>query len=136
MAGMKRYMLDTNMVSFLLNERLSVLDRASSVPMEALCISAVTKGEMLFGVARRPGAHALRQAVDEFLLRVDVLPWDSSVAEVYGHLRASLERQGKRLDDVDLMIAAHALSENTVLVTNDQAFRWVAALELEEWTQN
>jgi tRNA(fMet)-specific endonuclease VapC len=71
---MKRYMLDTKMVSFLLNERLTVLDRVAAVPMEALCISVVTKGEMLFGGARRTAAHALRKAVGEFLLRVDVLP--------------------------------------------------------------
>jgi tRNA(fMet)-specific endonuclease VapC len=132
---MKRYMLDTNMVSFLLDERSNVLNHAARVPMEALCISAVTKGDMLFGVARRPGSRALRAAVDEFLLRADVLPWDSAVAEVYGPLRASLETQGKRLDDVDLMIAAHALSEKAILVSNDQAFRRLLDLELEDWTQ-
>jgi len=90
---------------------------------------------MLFGVARRPAAHALRKAVSEFLLRVDVLPWDSTAAEVYGVLRASMEAQGRRLDDIDLMIATHALSENAVLITNDKAFWWVPDLVLEDWTR-
>ena len=132
---MKRYMLDTNMVSFLLKERSPVFRRVASLPLERLCISAVTKGEMIFGVRRSPEASWLKLAVEEFLRRVDVLSWDSSVAEEYGSLRAKLELRGTRLADLDLMIASHALHANSVLVTNDQSYRFVTELETEDWTK-
>ena len=93
-------MLDTNMVSFLLKERSRVFRRVANLPLERLCISAVTKGEMIFGVRRRPEATWLKLAVEEFLRRVDVLSWDSSVAEEYGSLRAKLELSGTRLADL------------------------------------
>ena len=70
----------------------------------------------------------------EFLRRVDVLPWDSAVAERYGNVRADMERQGKTLAPLDSLIAAHALSVGAVLVTNDRAFAQVAGLHVEDWT--
>jgi len=73
---MKRYMLDTNTVSHLLRGHPVVAQRVVSVPMTALCISAITQGELLFGLARRPDAKQLHGAVREFLKRLDVLPWD------------------------------------------------------------
>ena len=72
----------------------------------------------------------------EFLRRVDVLPWDTEVADTYGEVRAELERLGKGLGALDMMIGAHARSLGAVLVTNDQAFRSVPGLDLEDWTQN
>src|SRR5659263_224318 len=105
---MRRYLLDTNMVSHLIKEHPSVVQRIVSVPMASLCISAVTEGELLFGLAKRPDAKRLHRAVREFLRRVDVLPWDSAIAEHYGAIRADMERQGKILGPRDLLIAAHA----------------------------
>ena len=83
-----------------------------------------------------PLREFLRTAVTEFLLRVDVLPWDSEVADTYGAVRAELERIGKGLGTLDMMIGAHALNLRAVLVTNDQAFRLVPGLDLEDWTRN
>jgi tRNA(fMet)-specific endonuclease VapC len=128
-------MLDTNMVSFLLKEGSPVFRRIANLPLERLCISAVTKGEMIFGVRQRPQATWLKLAVEEFLRRVDVLSWDGSVAEEYGSLRAKLELRGTRLADLDLMIASHAVQANAVLVTNDRSFRFVTGLETEDWTK-
>ena len=72
-------------------------------------------------------------AVKEFLLRVDVLPWDGVAAACYGGVRADMMRQGKLLGALDLLIATHALSVGAVLVTNDQAFFQVADLHVEDW---
>jgi len=130
------YMLDTNMVGFLIRGRPGVLRRVTEAPPGALCISAVTKGEIAFGLNRRPADQLLRTAVTEFLRRVDVLPWDNEVANAYGVVRAELERLGKGLGALDMMIGVHALSLGAVLVTNDQAFRAVPGLSLEDWTKN
>jgi tRNA(fMet)-specific endonuclease VapC len=132
---MTRYMLDTNMVSRLVRMDSAAMTRASSVPITALCISAITESELLFGLAKRPEATRLRAAVREFLRCVDVLPWDDEVAEHYAQTRAALELQGKTLAPLDLLIAAHAKSLDAVLVTNDKAFRQMSNLRVEDWTE-
>ena len=131
---MKRYMLDTNTVSHLLKGHPSVTRRIVTVPMASLCISAITQGELRFGLAKRPDAKRLHIAVEEFLKRVDVLPWDSTTAERYGTERASLQYRGKTIAPLDLLIATHALTTGAVLVSNDQAFNQMTALSLEDWT--
>ncbi|HRF04818.1 type II toxin-antitoxin system VapC family toxin [Accumulibacter sp.] len=131
---MTRYMLDTNTVSHLIREHPAVVRRVLAVPMAAVCISSITKAELLFGLARRPEAERLHTAVGEFLRRVDVLPWDSEVAERYGATRAAMERQGKTLGPLDLLIASHARCAEAVLVTNDRAFAQVDGLRVEDWT--
>ena len=132
---MKRYMLDTNMVSHLLKAHPSVVSRVVATPMSALCISAITEGEISFSLAKRREAKRLQRAVQEFLRRVDVLPWDSAVAGYYGTLRAGIERHGIILAPLDLLIAAHASTVGAVLVTNDQAFCQVSDLQVEDWTR-
>jgi tRNA(fMet)-specific endonuclease VapC len=131
---MKRYMLDTNTVSHLLKGHPAVARRVVAAPMAALCISAITEGELLFGLAKRPDAKRLHLAVREFLRRVDVLPWSSTAAEHYGIVRTRMERQGTTLAPLDSLIAAHALSIGAALVTNDRAFGQVTDLPLEDWT--
>jgi tRNA(fMet)-specific endonuclease VapC len=132
---MKRYMLETNTVSFLLREHPSVIKRVTEVPMAELCISSVTEGEMLFGLAKRPEAKRLHRAVTEFLLRVEVLPWDSAAAATYGTTRADLEWRSKVIAPLDLMIASHAMSLKLVLVTNDESFAQMDGLEVADWTE-
>ena len=130
---MTRYLLDTNIVSQLIRGNEAVARRIRAVPMSSLFISAITEGELLFGLARRPEATRLHLAVREFLRRVDALPWDGSSAERYGILRAEMTRSGKMLAPLDLLIAAHALSLGAVLVTNDRAFAQVEGLMIEDW---
>ena len=129
------YMLDTNTVSHLLKEHPAVARRVVAVPITSLCISAITQGELLFGLARRPGATALHAAVREFLRRVDVLPWDSATSEVYGPARAASQCEGRVLAPMDLLIGSHALSIEAVLVTNDRAFGQLPGLLIEDWTE-
>lgn len=131
---MKRYMLDTNTVSHLIKGHLLVGQRLMAVPMASVCISAVTEGELLFGLAWRPEAKRLHAAVREFLLRVEVLAWEHATAQKYGPVRAELQRLGQTLAPLDLLIATHAMSVDAVLVTNDQAFKQVPLLSIEDWT--
>lgn len=102
--------------------------------MASLCISVITEAELYYGLAKRPEAKRLHLVVEELLKRVDVLPWDSNIVKNYGFIRAEMERRGKPLAPLDMMIAAHALSINAVLVTNDWVFSQVNDLAIEDWT--
>ena len=127
-------MLDTNTVSQLVRGHAGVAARVVAVAMTDLCLSAVTEGELKFGLAKRPEARRLHVAVSELLKRIVVLPWDSAAAGRYGLLRAELEHQGRPLGPLDLLIAAHAQAAGSVLVTHDRAFANAAGLALEDWT--
>ena len=128
-------MLDTNAASGLVKGQPKVIARFKAEAPDCVCLSAVTEGEMLYGVAKRPEARRLRAAVNEFLAAIDVLPWTSATARRYANLRAGLERQGRPLSALDLMIAAHAVEHDMTLVTNDRAFSAIFGLRLEDWTQ-
>jgi tRNA(fMet)-specific endonuclease VapC len=130
------YMLDTNVASAIVRRPGPALAaRLRSVPITHLCVSAVTEGELLFGLARRPDATQLQIAVREFLSRVEVLVWDSSAAARYGVLRAAMEASGTPLGNLDTLIAAHALAVHATLVTHDRAFGRVAGLGVEDWIE-
>lgn len=135
MSAPPRYMLDTNIASYMLRGGNPALSRRlAAVPMASVCISAVTQGELLYGLARRPGSRGLAQAVRELLSRLEVLAWDEAVATRYGVLRARLEMAGQPLGSLDALIAAHAVASDTRLVTNDRAFARVPGLVVEDWT--
>lgn len=133
----QHYMLDTNMVSYIIKGvPVTVRDRLRNVPMAAVSISAVTEAELLHGVARKPEAKHLALAVNEFLLRVEILPWDSDAAKAYAQLRTSCEKEGKPLGNMDMLIAAHSVAVGAILITNDQAFYNVKHhLTLQDWTK-
>ena len=123
------------MVSHIIKRQPQAIARLLEVPMHSVCISAVTAGELAFGLAKRPQALALREAVNEFLRRVEVMPWDAAVAQTYGTLRAALDKNGTPLAALDLQIAAHALHVNATLVSNDKAFAQVSVLAVEDWVK-
>ena len=126
-------MLDTNTASYALKGHPGVRARLQDTPMSALTVSAVTQAELLFGVAKRGRPPGLAERVAAFLLRVQVLPWTSDVAVVYGKLRAACQTRGVALAPLDMMIAAHAVSAGATLVTSDRAFSHVEELVLEDW---
>lgn len=133
---MPRYLLDTNIASCIIKGNSPAVDRRLvKVPMSHLAISAVTEGELRFGAARLPHAVRLHAMIEDFFLRVAILPWDSDAARQYGQLRATLEREGQPMGNLDAMIAAHALAVGAVLVTNDHAFARTKRLKIEDWTK-
>ena len=103
-------------------------------PIEDICVSVITEGELLYGLARRPQAHSLCTIVMEFLRRIEVLPWGRDAASEYGEMRAALGRRGQTLEPNDILIAAHAVAVAAVLVTNNRAFKRVGGLMLEDWS--
>src|SRR5262249_29099768 len=134
---MTPYLLDTNIASYIIKgSSPTVRRRLSQVAMAQLSISAVTEGELRYGVARRPDAAGLHNVVEQFFLRVRIHPWDSEAAQRYGTIRAALEKVGQPMGNLDLMIPAHAAALGAVLVTNDHAFRRINALRIEDWTKS
>jgi tRNA(fMet)-specific endonuclease VapC len=131
-----RYLLDTNTASYIIRGNIPrVRERLLTVHMSQILISALTEAELLFGAARKREAVRLKTAIDEFLIRVDSLPWDSHAARRYAGLRAALEIGGIPMGNLDMMIAAHALAVEAVLVTNDRSFRRLKHLKIEDWTK-
>jgi tRNA(fMet)-specific endonuclease VapC len=130
-----RYMLDTNVVSYIMQGRdAALLARLVQVPMGHAVISSVTLAELEYGLHRKGQPPRLRNALNQALLRMDVLPWDEKVAVCYGELCSSLEAQGISLSDFDMMIAAHAVSADATLVSRDKAFAQLPErLKLELW---
>lgn len=133
---MTTYMLDTNIASHVIRgDRPEVTQRLVELPMEDLVVSAITEGELRYGLAKRAHPPALSERVRQFLLRVDVLPWDHDVTHAYGDLRAACEAKGVTLAPLDMMIAAHAVATGCTLVTRDKAFRHVPKpLIVEDWS--
>jgi len=131
-----RYLLDTNTVSYIIKgNRPRVRERLLKVAMAEVGISVITEAELLFGLARRPDATQLKIVVDEFLLRVEILPWDSEAARQFASIRATLEATGQPMGNLDLTIAAQALASGIVLVTSDAVFRRVKGLKIEDWSK-
>ncbi|HDS6852998.1 TPA: type II toxin-antitoxin system VapC family toxin [Enterobacter cancerogenus] len=128
-----RHMLDTNMVSHLVRQHPEVVSQYSKIAPDDMCISSVTEAELLYGVAKKH-SHKLKETILEFLKTITVCDWDSEAAATYGALRAAMEKRGNVMGDLDQLIAAHAISQGTTIVTNDRAFLMVQELNVEDWT--
>ena len=103
--------------------------------MSDVGVSAVTGAELRFGVERKPQASRLQLAVEEFLLRVEIVPWDSAAAMQYAKVRSALEGSGTPMGNLDMMIAAQALAIGATLVSHDRVFQRIKHLKLEDWTK-
>ncbi|MCL2296976.1 MAG: type II toxin-antitoxin system VapC family toxin [Proteobacteria bacterium] len=129
-------MLDTNMASYVIRGNPpEARQRLAALPMSYITVSAVTQAELYDGLARKGHPAALATLIREFLRRVQVLPWDSDAATVYGDLRASCATSGIAISALDMMIAAHAIAAKATLVTHDNAFRRIPGnvLAVEDW---
>lgn len=131
---MLKYMLDTNICIYVIKRRpIEVLETFNKFA-GTLCISSITYAELCHGVEKSALPEHNRRQVDDFVSRLDILPYGDKAAAHYGDIRATLERQGKTIGVNDLHIAAHARSEGLVVVTNNQKeFERVAGLRFENW---
>ena len=129
----QRYMLDTNIVSHIMQGRdAALLARLSQIPVGQAVMSSVTLAELEYGLHRKGQPARLKDALFQVLLRVDVLPWDEPAARCYGRVCFALETQGINLSDLDMMIAAHSVAADTILVSRDKAFQTVVSIEPEK----
>ncbi len=131
---MLRYLLDTNIVIYVLKRRpievLSIFNANAS----RMAISSITLAELLHGAEKSTRVSENLAAIEDFCSRLDVLAYGMRAAQHYGAIRAALEKQGQPIGVNDLHIAGHARSEGLVLVTNNVSeFARVPALEMENW---
>ena len=133
---MPRFMLDTDMCSYIMKRSHPlVLKRLQSVPVSDVCMSVVTKAELLYGVKVSPRRAQDAAALAAFLPYVDAVVLDEAAALHYAEIRADLKRRGMMIGANDLFIAAHARALGLTLVTNNTAeFARVSNLALANWT--
>ena len=130
---MGRYMLDTDMASYLIRGDHPEVTDTFSRNFRNVCISAITLAELRYGAAKR-NSHLLTQKIQAFCDLVQCIDWTGNAAEVYAKLRTELEANGNPIGSMDMLIAASALSEGPVLVTNNNAhFSRIKGLKLENW---
>ncbi|MEO8123226.1 MAG: PIN domain-containing protein [Burkholderiales bacterium] len=129
-----RYMLDTDICIYVINARPpAVLERFLAHEAEGLGISAVTAGELYFGV-RNSGSRRNLLALDRFLAPLEIAEYGAEAARSYGELRSALESKGTPIGPFDTQIAAHALALDLTLVSNNlREFKRVPKLRLENW---
>jgi tRNA(fMet)-specific endonuclease VapC len=131
---MLRYLLDTNIVIYVIKRRPAQALALFNQHAGHMAISSITLAELMHGVEKssQPAANLL--AVEDFCSRLEVLPYGAKSAQHYGDIRATLEKQGQTIGVNDLHIAAHARSEGLSLVTNNvREFERVHALQWENW---
>jgi tRNA(fMet)-specific endonuclease VapC len=130
------YMLDTDISSYIMKRSdEAVLRRLRRVAVSDVCVSAITKAEMMYGVEVSPRRQKDQTALDEFLRYVAVLDYPAMAALDYARIRADLKIRGTMIGSNDLLIAAHARCLGLTLVTNNtREFGRVQGLKIENWT--
>ncbi len=130
-----KYLLDTNVIIYLLkNQHHNIMKVMSTKSPREICISSITLAELEVGINKSNKPKNNRLVIDELLQTIAVLPFDEKASYEYGKIRAYLEKSGLVMGGLDMLIAAHAKSINSTLVTHDAAFSRVKGLKVEDWT--
>ena len=133
---MPRYLLDTNILSFLAKSTSPALNhRFHTIEKTDLVLSSISEAEVRFGLALLPPEAKLHNITELFLHGIKIESWDSLCARRYALLAAQQRKKGASLSQLDTMIAAHALAHNFILITHDAAFARIPGLPVEDWTQ-
>jgi len=131
-----KYLLDTNICIYLINERpQDLLNKFEQYPIDEFGISSITHAELQYGIAKSTHKEKNKEALDQFLLPLTILPFHGDeVTACYGEMRALLESKGEAIGPFDMLIAAHALSLNLILISNNvKEFARIPGLKLENW---
>jgi tRNA(fMet)-specific endonuclease VapC len=131
------YLLDTNICIYIIKKRPEiVLERFRELTLGSVGISAITLAELEFGIRKSGSPDRNLEALNQFLVPLDIKDFDYNATIEYGKVRASLEKAGTPIGPLDTLIAAHALSLNATLVTNNEKeFNRVTGLKIDNWTK-
>ena len=132
-----QYLLDTNICIYIIKHQPpAVLSKFKNLSPDDIGISSITYAELLYGVEKSQHINKNRDALEKFVLPLEVFLFDDVAAQYYGKVRATLEKKGTPIGSLDLLIAAHALSLNLKLVTNNvKEFSRVPNLHVENWAK-
>ena len=132
-----RRTLDTNICSYILRRHpASMVERFAGLDRGQLWLSAIVAGELRFGAAKLASVR-FSGTIEAWLAGFDVRPWPTEATHHYASIRVALERAGQPIGGMDLLIAAHTMAEDSVLVTNNtREFLRVPGLAVEEWNLN
>ena len=131
------YMLDTNICIYIIKQKpKSVIDKFKKMKNANICISSITYSELLYCAEKSSNIAKNLLALTMFLSNIEILSYDESASVDYGIIRAKLEKQGKIIGPLDMLIAAHAKSLNITLVSNNlKEFERVDGLRIENWVE-
>ncbi|MGA1411034.1 MAG: type II toxin-antitoxin system tRNA(fMet)-specific endonuclease VapC [Prochlorotrichaceae cyanobacterium] len=129
------FLLDTNICIYIIKEKpRQVLEKFEQIDPSALGISVITLAELEYGAAKSANPSKNYQVIEDFVTYLDVFNWDVRVSRIYAEVRADLEQKGTPIGLLDTQIAAHCLSLDRVLVTNNgREFERIPDLKLENW---
>jgi tRNA(fMet)-specific endonuclease VapC len=133
-----KYLLDTNICIYIINEKPSkVLRKFEQYPVYEFGISSITQAELQYGIEKSKNKKTNQDALDEFLLPLTILPFHGKkLVACYGKIRASLESKGRTIGPLDMLIAAHALSLDLTIISNNiKEFSRIPRLKSENWTR-
>lgn len=131
---MLKYMLDTNIIIYTINNRPDHIRTLFKQHEEQICISTVTLGELVFGAEHSKQVERNLSDIKAMTARLEVLPYENNAAYQFGQIRAELYRTGQPIGPYDMMIAGHARATGLILVTNNlKEFTRVPGLLLENW---
>lgn len=132
-----KYMLDTNVCIYIIKRKpTDVLERFKQTDISEISISSITLSELFYGVSKSSKPEQNFMALTQFVAPLEILPFGGEASQYYGDLRAYLERQGTPIGSLDMLIAAHALSLASTLVTNNEKeFNRVPNLNIENWVK-
>lgn len=130
-----KYMLDTNICIYIIKQHpQAVIKKFKLFSIGDICISSMTLAELMYGVEKSIHQKKNKAALEEFILPLDIMPFDDLAASCYGEIRVHLEKSGNVIRPLDLIIAAHARCLNAILVTNNtKEFARVPQLKVENW---
>jgi len=129
------FLIDTNICIYIMNKRPpEVIQKFKTMEVGQIAISSITVSELQYGVSESKYREENLKRLDEFLTPFQILPYDEHASKFYGEIRSHLENQGTIIGPLDLLIAAHALSQNLILVTNNgKEFNRIPSLKVENW---
>ena len=128
-------LLDTNICIYIIKKKpLSIINKLQSLDVADIGISSITLSELEYGVSKSTQPEKNKLALTKFLAPIQIASYDDMAAEKYGDIRAALEKSGKTIGPLDILIAAHALSLGCILVTNNtKEFERIKSLKIENW---
>jgi tRNA(fMet)-specific endonuclease VapC len=132
-----KYLIDTNICIYVMNKRpAGVIHKFKQFELGEIGISTITVSELQYGIAKSAYREKNEARLEEFLAPLEILTYDQMAARVYGDVRFQLEKRGQLIGPLDLLIAAHAISQNLTLLTNsDKEFKRINNLMIENWTK-